>query len=712
MLTNLNPEQRIGVETTEGPVLILSGAGTGKTRVLTTRIAHILSSGLANPWEVLALTFTNKAANEMKDRLQQMIGGMAGAVWMGTFHAIGVKILRANAERAGLKNPFLILGEDDQKAVLKNIMQNMSIDLKKWPPIDAVEQISRLKDRAIRYDQAETHTGSTSSSANGFADGRLSEIYTLYQIELSRLNGVDYGDLILKPLDLLLHEPDILRKYQQQFKYILVDEYQDTNMAQYMLLRLLASHHRNICCVGDDDQSIYSWRGAEIQNILGFDREYTGTKIIRLETNYRSTPAILGVASSLIKHNKGRLGKDLKTNSNDSHDLVQIVQLYSDHMESNMIADEIESGHMSGQPYHEFAILIRNASLSRLFEEELMMRKIPYKLIGGTRFYDRTEIKDSVAYARLLVYPYDDVSMARILNTPKRGLGDVALAHIRDYAKSRNLSLFDAMRDMIETNAMPKRMKESCQSFVKLFESIRELIGKKEPAEVFQTLLDQSGYIKMWQESKDLDAKERLEHLRELIGLINDQHTSLEGFLEQVALMTMNDEESNTDHVSIMTLHAAKGLEFDTVFLPAWEEGIFPSERTLKEEGEKGLEEERRLAYVGITRARKKLIISTTSSRLVFGQRQNNLPSIFLDEIDDQFIEKTGFYNQKPKTFTPKPAVYKPKQKISNSVVGSLVEHDDLGRGVVIEQDGDFLTIAFQRTGIKKVSAEFIRKIT
>lgn len=694
LFKGLNDGQAQAVAATEGAVLVLSGAGTGKTRVLITRIAHILQSGLAQPWQILALTFTNKAAGEMKARLRGMIGDLSEGVWMGTFHSVGLRILRAHAEVAGLKNPFVILNDDDQKAVVKIVVNNLGLDIKKFIPADIADKISFMKD-----------TGRSS-----LGSPELDKIFEVYQAELTRMNAVDFGDLIIKPIKLLIDSSEILQKYQRQFKYVLVDEYQDTNASQYQLMRLLASGHNNICCVGDDDQSIYSWRGSEVKNILNFADHYKGAKIVRLEKNYRSTSAILGAAGSIIKNNKDRLGKELRAakvgGDADAASKVQIARVWSDRDEARAIADAIASHIDNGGRWSDNAVLIRSAALSRLFEEEFVLRKMPYRLVGGTKFYDRTEIKDAIAYARLLVYPFDDVSFARVFNQPRRGLGDVALANVRDFARRNHLSCMDALYSM----DFSPRMAKAATEFAKLFQDVRDLAENLTPAEVLQSLLDRSGYLKMWQESKELDAKERLDRIRELIGMVSDADLSLSEFLEQAALMSSAEEgEDPKDAISVMTIHAAKGLEFPNVFLPAWEEGVFPNERALGESGQAGLEEERRLAYVAITRAIDRCIISCTGSRLVFGQRQNNQPSMFIDEIDGQFVDKIGFYAQSEKPKVKSENLEYKKQVKKLSMIGKMVEHSDLGKGVVIELDGEVATIAFRDAGIKKVDVKFLK---
>lgn len=700
MLQNLNPEQKLAVETTEGPVLVLSGAGTGKTCVLTTRIAHILDSALALPWQVLALTFTNKAANEMKNRLaafSEGSGWYAGDVWCGTFHSICLRILRSNALAAGLRKDFLIYGEDEQKTVLKNVLTDMGLDIKDFNPSDWVERISSIKDKGLN----------TSEHISDVAK----KILDAYNAELARLGAVDFGDIILKVLELFNSMPDVLSRYQNQFKYILVDEFQDTNIAQMQLLQMLTrgQDNPNICCVGDDDQSIYSWRGAEIKNILNFEKTFPSAKIIRLETNYRSTPNILGAANSLIRHNTGRLGKDLRTAEGvGAGEPVYVLTVPSDFDEARLVADTIVHKD-ADEPYGNYAILIRAASLSRLFEEEFNSRGIPYKLIGATKFYDRAEIRDVIAYLRLLVYPFDDISFMRVIGKPRRGFGPSAIAKLRAVGEN----LMDGLRKA----QLSGKQRANADEFLLAFDFDWMSMS---PIEATQKLLDSSGYVQMWRESKDVDASDRLDNIRELITNVIAKYDTLPEFLEHAALMMTDDNDTDdtnptSDFVSIMTIHAAKGLEFDTVFLPAWEEGIFPNDMAIQSGS---LEEERRLAYVAITRARKRAIIINAMSRLVFGNKEYNSSSRFITEMDNKYLDFQGGaprsyqYNYNMNRGMPTSYTSTPKPKRApvqhTSAVGRLVEHQEMGRGVVIEENEDILTVAFRSRGIKKVARQFV----
>lgn len=695
MLENLNTEQQLAVTTTDGPLLVLSGAGTGKTRVLTTRVAYILAMHFAYPWQILALTFTNKAANEMKSRIAAFADAdadwNAADLWCGTFHSVCLRILRANAAAAGLRRDFLIFGEDEQKAVLKTVLADLGLDVKDYNPADWVERISSIKDKGLRDNAA----------SSPIAD----KILNAYNAELMRLNAVDFGDIILKVLQIFNDNSEILQRYQRQFKYILVDEFQDTNHAQMQFLEFLtrASSTPNICCVGDDDQSIYSWRGAEIQHILNFDKTFADAQIIRLETNYRSTSNILGAANSLIRHNQGRLGKDLRSAPGaGAGEPVYVLTLPSDLDEVRLIADTILRE--ANGKYSDFAILIRAGSLSRMFEEQFTTNGIPYKLIGATKFYDRMEIRDAIAYLRLMVYPFDDMSFLRVIGKPRRGFGPGAITKIRGCGDNLMAGLRNA--------PLTGKQKISAAEFLDAFDFEWDAMS---PADAAQKLLERSGYLKMWRESRDIDAADRLNNIKELITNVISKYTTMAEFLEQAALMTADDNDSdastNNNVVSIMTIHAAKGLEFDTVFLPAWEDGMFPNEKAINEGA---LEEERRLAYVAVTRARRRAIISNAMSRLVFGQRQYNSPSRFITEMDNRFLDFQGgapraraLYGALPTSYGNKPR-NAPRTE-NKSLVGKLVAHNEMGAGVVIEDGGDILTVAFKNKGIKKVARDFIK---
>ena len=686
-MIDLNNEQKLAVTTTDGPLLVLSGAGTGKTRVLTSRVAHILYNGLAKPWEILALTFTNKAANEMRFRVAAYneISHLCPDLWMGTFHSMCLRILRSNCTVLGLRRDFLIYGEDDQKAVLKRVITNLGFDTKEFNPSDWVDKISNIKDKGI-VDFDKMNLSQTTQ-----------KILYAYNEELARLNAVDFGDIILFVLKLFEKKPDILHKYQNQFKYIMVDEFQDTNASQMMFLKMLTRDRGlpNICVVGDDDQSIYSWRGAEIRNILEFEKTYPGAKIIRLETNYRSSANILGAANSLIKNNMGRLGKDLRTAPGvEDGEPVYVFQLPSDWDEARFITDTIVKN--ANNNFSNFAILIRAGSLSRTFEEEFTSRGVPYKLVGATKFYDRAEIRDAIAYIRLLVYPFDDISFERIISKPRRGFGDGAIAKLRETGKP--------LMDALKVAKLSSKQNTAATEFLSAFDFDWQ---NTTPKDAVQQLLERSGYLKMWRESNDNDASERLDHIRELINGVVSKYDSLAEFLEHAALMMTDDNDNESDDknvVSIMTIHAAKGLEFNTVFLPAWEEGIFPNEK----KGDNDIEEERRLAYVAITRARIRAIITYAMVRTVFGQRMYQTRSRFIGEIDKRFTNDNDI-------FTAKETVSKMRQKTiskkSTSSVGKMVLHNTMGSGVVIAENENTLTIAFKNCGIKNVMRDFVKFI-
>ena len=686
-MNDLNDEQTLAVTTTDGPLLVLSGAGTGKTRVLTARVAHILYNGLARPWEILALTFTNKAANEMRFRVAgyNEISHLCVDLWMGTFHSMCLRILRSNCAAAGLQHNFLIYGEDDQKAVLKRVITNLGLDTKEFNPSDWVDKISNIKDKGI-FNIEKMNLSQIAQ-----------KIVRTYNEELTRLNAIDFGDIILYVLKLFENNTDVLQKYQNQFKYIMVDEFQDTNASQMMLLKYLTRDKDmpNICCVGDDDQSIYSWRGAEIRNILEFEKTYPGAKIIRLETNYRSSGNILGAANSLIKNNMGRLGKDLRTAPGmENGEPVYIFELPSDWDESRFVTDTILRN--ANNNFSDFAVLIRAGSLSRTFEEEFTSRGIPYKLVGATKFYDRAEIRDAIAYIRLLVYPFDDISFERIISKPRRGFGDGAISKLRESGHH----LMDALRNA----KLSAKQKTSATDFLSAFDFDWQNMT---PKEAVQQLLERSGYLKMWRESKDNEGEERLDHIRELINGVVSKYDTLPLFLEHAALMMTDDNDNETDdknQVSIMTIHAAKGLEFNTVFLPAWEEGVFPNEK----KADNDMEEERRLAYVAITRARQRAIITHAMVRTVFGQRMYQNKSRFINEIDRRFINNNDIHTAQRNVAQKRNAYV--SRKIE-SVVGKMVVHTQMGTGVVISENDNTLTVAFKKCGIKNVMRDFIKFI-
>ena len=683
-LAGLNLEQREAVETLDGPVLVLAGAGTGKTRVLTCRIAHILSMGRARPGEILSVTFTNKAAREMKLRLGQMLGqAVEGMPWLGTFHSIGGRILRSHAELVQLKSNFTVLDVDDQIRLLKQLLQADNIDDKRWPARMLAGLIDGWKNRGLMPSQVPP------GEAAMFGNGRGGKLYAAYQERLKILNAADFGDLLLENIRLFREHPDVLRQYQHRFKFILVDEYQDTNVAQYLWLRLLAQAPvkpgmalssvipgaggspvipgrienddqslrdsgpalaaspgissqplpKNICCVGDDDQSIYGWRGAEVDNILRFEHDFPGAKVIRLERNYRSTGHILAAASHLIAHNEGRLGKTLRTEDVDG-EKVTVTGSWDSEEEARAIGEEIEELQRAGHKLNDVAILVRASFQTREFEDRFVTLGLPYRVIGGPRFYERAEIRDALAYLRVINSPADDLAFERIVNVPKRGLGDATVQLLHDHARKRRIPLSEAARAVVETDELKPKARGSLRDLLVSFDrwrARREVVSHTELAEI---VLDESGYTDMWQKDRSADAAGRLENLKELVRSM-EEFENLQGFLEHISLVMDRDGGAEDDAVSLMTLHSAKGLEFDNVFLPGWEEGLFPSQRTLDEQGRAGLEEERRLAHVGLTRARRRAKLYFATNRRIHGTWSTTIPSRFLDELPAPNVEIT-----------------------------------------------------------------------
>jgi len=631
-LGGLNPEQREAVESLDGPVLVLAGAGTGKTRVLTTRIAHILATNRAFPSQILAVTFTNKAAREMKERIGVLVGGaVEGMPWLGTFHSIGVKLLRRHAELVGLRSDFTILDTDDVIRLIKQLIQAEGLDDKRWPARQFAGMIDGWKNKGL------TPKDIPEGDARAFANGKGRELYAAYQARLKTLNACDFGDLLLHPIDLFRRNPDVLKDYHQRFRYILVDEYQDTNTAQYMWLRLLAQRPKdvpqNVCCVGDDDQSIYGWRGAEVDNILRFEKDFPGAKVIRLERNYRSTEHILGAAGHLIANNEGRLGKTLFTERTNPDDEKVIVHAaWDSEEEARAVGEEIEQLQRNKHKLNDMAILVRASFQMREFEDRFVTLGLNYRVIGGPRFYERLEIRDAMAYFRLTCQPADDLAFERIVNTPKRGLGDTTVRTLHDYARARDIPMLAAAADLIETDELKPKARKALFDVIQSFRRWSELLETTPHTELAEQILEESGYTDMWKNDKSAEAPGRLENLKELVRSM-EAFESMRGFLEHVSLVMDAEQNEDMDAVSIMTLHSAKGLEFETVFLPGWEEGLFPHQRALDEGGRAGLEEERRLAYVGITRAKRRCHIWFVSNRRIHGLWQSTMPSRFLDEL-------------------------------------------------------------------------------
>ncbi|KMW58086.1 ATP-dependent DNA helicase UvrD/PcrA [Candidatus Rhodobacter oscarellae] len=743
-LDGLNAPQREAVEALNGPVLMLAGAGTGKTKALTTRIAHLLNTGTARPNEILAVTFTNKAAREMKNRVWKLLGQtVEGMPWLGTFHAIGVKLLRRHAELVGLKSNFTILDTDDTVRLLKQLILAANIDEKRWPPRMLSSIIDSWKNRAWTPDKV------PAEEANAF-NQRGIELYHLYQRRLLELNAVDFGDLLLHVLTIFQKHEDVLAQYQRWFRYILVDEYQDTNVAQYMWLRLLAQGHKNICCVGDDDQSIYGWRGAEVGNILRFEKDFPGATVIRLEQNYRSTPHILGAASGVIEGNKGRLGKTLFTEL-DEGEKVRLIGHWDGEEEARWIGEEIEAmqgGTRGLDPVDldGMAILVRASHQMRAFEDRFLTIGLPYRVIGGPRFYERMEIRDAMAYFRVACSPDDDLAFERIVNTPKRGAGDKAQQTMQRIARGNGVSLLEGARIAVAQGELSGKAKGEIGKLVDFFDRwhVHALDKSYNHVELAEIMLDESGYTEMWQLDKTPEAAGRLENLKELVKAL-DQFENLQGFLEHVALIMDNETEGEGSKVSIMTLHAAKGLEFPSVFLPGWEDGLFPSQRSMDESGVKGLEEERRLAYVGITRAEALCTISFAANRRTYGQWQSAMPSRFIDELPEDHVDVLtppglygGGYGAAAPTVEARAAeanVYNSPgwkrlqqrqsrrpmsqpQESGNTVIdldaisaftqGDRVFHQKFGYGYVMGIEGDKLDIEFEKAGAKKVISKFI----
>jgi DNA helicase II / ATP-dependent DNA helicase PcrA len=826
-LAGLNAEQRLAVETLDGPVLVLAGAGTGKTRVLTVRIAHILSLGRARPGEILAVTFTNKAAREMKHRVGEIVGGVVeGMPWLGTFHSIGVRIIRRHAELVGLKSDFTILDVDDQIRLLKQLLSAENIDEKRWPARVLAILIDGWKNRGLTPEQVPP------GEAAMFANGKGLKLYKAFQERLKILNAADFGDLLLENIRLFREHPDVLRQYQGRFKFILVDEYQDTNVAQYLWLRLLGQSSilrdaapraapqdeaapsaqpalphpeearsappplphpeearsavskdaaeapprllKNICCVGDDDQSIYGWRGAEVDNILRFEHDFPGATVIRLERNYRSTGHILGAASHIIAHNEGRLGKTLRTDD-ELGEKVTVTGSWDSEEEARTIGEEIEQLQRGGHRLNEMAILVRASFQMREFEDRFVTLGLPYRVIGGPRFYERAEIRDALAYLRVVNSPADDLAFERIVNVPKRGLGDATVQVLHDHARKRRVPLTEAARAIVETDELKPKPRGALRGVLEAFERWRKQRDALPHNELAEIILDESGYTEMWQKDRSADAAGRLENLKELIRSMQD-FENLQGFLEHISLVMDNEKGAEADAVSIMTLHSAKGLEFNTVFLPGWEEGVFPNQRTLDDQGRAGLEEERRLAHVGLTRARKRAKIYFATNRRMHGLWQTNIPSRFLDELPEAHVEVTeaqgGFggyggygasrfdattsfgssYNtpgwqraqakkgddgfsegasrydadDDGESFTPRAhdkgrkrlpltiegeLVAKSTGTVSAFTLGDRVFHQKFGNGNVTAIDGNKLTILFDRAGEKRVVDSFVERV-
>jgi DNA helicase-2/ATP-dependent DNA helicase PcrA len=753
-LDGLNAEQRAAVETLDGPVLVLAGAGTGKTRVLTTRIAHILATGRASPHQILAVTFTNKAAREMRERVGILIGSsVEGMPWLGTFHAIGVKILRRHAELVGLKSNFTILDTDDQIRLMKQVIEADGIDEKRWPGRQLAQWIDGWKNRGLTPDLV------PAGEAGIFANGRGASLYAAYQQRLKTLNAVDFGDLLLEAIRLFRENPAVLADYHRRFRFMLVDEYQDTNVAQYLWLRLLAQappgEKPNLCCVGDDDQSIYGWRGAEVDNILRFEKDFPGAAVVRLERNYRSTGHILATASHLITHNEGRLGKTLFTDD-EMGEKVTVSGAWDSGEEARAIGDEIESLQRRGHSLEDIAILVRASFQMREFEDRFVTLGLPYRVIGGPRFYERAEIRDALAYFRATLQPADDLAFERIVNVPKRGLGDATIQLLHDHARRSGVPLMQAAREMVVTEELRPKPRQTLRDLMAYFSRWAAQLDALPHQELAELILEESGYTEMWQKDRSAEAAGRLDNLKELVRSM-EAFENLAGFLEHVALVMDATEQGQAEEkVSIMTLHAAKGLEFDTVFLPGWEEALFPNQRSLDESGRAGLEEERRLAYVGLTRARRRAKVWFASNRRIHGLWQSTIPSRFVDELPEAHVEvveapsaygSAGTYGmsrfdraqpfaastystpgwqraqanmaagfkatsgprREPLTIEGE-LIARSTGTASSYGVGERVFHLKFGYGDVAEVDGNKLTVDFDKAGRKRVVDSFVER--
>lgn len=741
-LHGLNPEQKEAVMALDGPVLVLAGAGTGKTRVLTARLANLVFSNRARAYEILSVTFTNKAAHEMRERTERILGGMAsGLQWLGTFHSLSAKLLRRHAELQGLKSTFTVIDTDDQIRLLKQIIEAENIDPKRWTPRFLAGLIDGWKNRALSPQKV------PKGEAFQFAEGRGIKLYEIYQNRLKTLNCVDFGDLLLETIDMFQNNPDVLAEYQRRFKYILVDEYQDTNVAQYLWLRLLAGGHKNLCVVGDDDQSIYGWRGAEVANILRFSQDFEGTKTIRLERNYRSTKHILGAASGIIASNTGRLGKTLWTDD-ETGEQVKVRGVWDGEAEARLIGDDMESLKSQGVNYQDMAVLVRASWQMRAFEDRFIMIGLPYKVIGGPRFFERAEIRDAHAYLRLIRQTDDDLAFERVVNQPKRGVGDTSLKKIMAQARDNGVSLFAMADELLRSDSMKGPARTGMLRFIESLKHWRKKRDELTHVELAELILDESGFIDMLRADKSPQAQTRLENLQELVRSMG-QFDSLESYLEHIELVMDIDRESEGDAVQILTLHGAKGLEWPVVFLPGWEEEVFPSPRAISEGGLEALEEERRLAYVGITRAREVARISFAANRQIYGRWQSVLPSRFIDELPEEHVEAvsdTGYfnrpafggaltlegfeqgsrgagfmraqaYNEAAKTLgtVPKAVTIDAKSRVIGDgktgcfTRGQRVFHDKFGYGKILSTDGDKVEVAFEKAGTKKLIASFVK---
>ena len=736
IFNRLNEPQKDAVFHNEGPMLVLAGAGTGKTGVLTTRLIRILMEKRALPGEILSVTFTNKAANEMKERITNQIGNLStGLKWLGTFHSIGAQILRFHPEKVDLESNFIILDTDDQIRLLKQIIKDENIDDKRWPAKQLLNLIDKWKNKGLYPEDISANDG------DYYANGKGQKLYKIYQQRLKFFNASDFGDLILECIRLFENNPDILNTYQRRFKFILVDEYQDTNFSQHKLLKLISGEEKNICCVGDDDQSIYSWRGAEVSNILKFERDFTNAKVIRLEENYRSTGHILSAASKLIENNESRLGKTLWTGSGEGEKVI-IKSVWDGEEEARQITSELEKMSLKNINLDETAILVRASYQMREFEDRFISVGLPYKVIGGPRFYERKEIRDVNAYLRLAVRPEDSLALERVINTPKRGIGETSVKKIRDHSKINNLPMIESIKDLLSENIFKGKAQNSLEKLVNLINHWNQLIIEEDKVDIAEIIVEDSGYLEMLKNEKSVTSEGRIENIYELFRSL-EPFENIRSYLEHISLVMEIDSNNAGKKVSLMTLHAAKGLEFDYIFLPGWEEGVFPNQRAIDEGGIESLEEERRLAYVGITRAKKKSSIFYAANRRIHNQWISSMPSRFVSELpedntetdlsnysgekelfreqeftdfDQSDYETPGWerakYNSEVKVIDHQETANKNLYNDSPFKLGSKVIHKKFGKGKILSIDGKKLTINFGESGTRKVMENFVEALT
>jgi len=736
IFNRLNEPQKDAVFHNEGPMLVLAGAGTGKTGVLTTRLIRILMEKRALPGEILSVTFTNKAANEMKDRITNQIGNLSiGLKWLGTFHSIGAQILRFHPEKVDLESNFIILDTDDQIRLLKQIIKDENIDDKRWPAKQLLNLIDKWKNKGLYPEDISANDG------DYYANGKGQKLYKIYQQRLKFFNASDFGDLILECIRLFENNPDILNTYQRRFKFILVDEYQDTNFSQHKLLKLISGEEKNICCVGDDDQSIYSWRGAEVSNILKFEKDFTNAKVIRLEENYRSTGHILSAASKLIENNESRLGKTLWTGSGEGEKVI-IKSVWDGEEEARQITSELEKMSLKNINLDETAILVRASYQMREFEDRFISVGLPYKVIGGPRFYERKEIRDVNAYLRLAVRPEDSLALERVINTPKRGIGETSVKKIRDHSKINNLPMIESIKDLLSENIFKGKAQNSLEKLVNLINHWNQLIIEEDKVDIAEIIVEDSGYLEMLKNEKSVTSEGRIENIYELFRSL-EPFENIRSYLEHISLVMEIDSNNAGKKVSLMTLHAAKGLEFDYIFLPGWEEGVFPNQRAIDEGGIESLEEERRLAYVGITRAKKKSSIFYAANRRIHNQWISSMPSRFVSELpedntetdlsnysgekelfreqeftdfDQSDYETPGWerakYNSEVRVIDHQETANKNLYNDSPFKLGSKVIHKKFGKGKILSIDGKKLTINFGESGTRKVMENFVEALS